>query len=121
MNYLSRLIDEKINQPENNAEYSMPDNNAEGSKPIGRYSDLLQKAEALIESNDLSSARKVLETVLLLEDGNIDALNDLSVIEIMEKNYTAAVEMLEKVIRLEPDNEVANENILYLQKELDNL
>ncbi|MCU7497217.1 MAG: glycosyltransferase, partial [Ignavibacteria bacterium] len=121
MNYLSRLIDEKMNQTENNSEIHLQENLTEDVKPAGRYADLLEKAETLIENNDLASARKVLETVLMMEEGNLDAMNDLSVIEIMEKNYPAAVELLERVIRLEPDNEVANENIQYLQKELNNL
>ncbi|HEX2866163.1 MAG TPA: glycosyltransferase [Ignavibacteriales bacterium] len=121
MNYLSQVIDEKLNQPGNNSDLSLQEDIAENLKPAGQYSEMIGKAEALIENSDLSSARKILETVLLMEEFNLDALNDLSVIEIMEGNYQAAVELLEKVIRLAPDNAVANENILYLQKELDKL
>ncbi|MCU7519719.1 MAG: glycosyltransferase [Ignavibacteria bacterium] len=127
MNCLSSLIDEKMAQLKNDSFQ----NTAEGfenyqtgnetQKPKGPYGDMIEKAEAFIESEDLTSARKVLETILLMEEGNLDALNDLSVIEIMEKNYQAAAELLERVIRKEPDNEVATENLLILQRELDKL
>ncbi|MCU7519720.1 MAG: glycosyltransferase [Ignavibacteria bacterium] len=132
MNYLSELLEEKSSQP---SEIEHPDSSLKESKEeskrqgIGseyktdkrQYGRLVEKAETFIESGELSLARKVLETVLLLESENIDALNDLSVVEIMEKNYPAAAEILERVIKKDPSNEVAAENILILQRELDKL
>ncbi|MCU7495313.1 MAG: glycosyltransferase [Ignavibacteria bacterium] len=126
MNYLSELIDQKINESKNSSESyfqkAASDEEAEVREPVkGQYGGLIEKAETFIESNDLSSARKVLEAVLLMEGENIDALNDLSVVEILEKNYSKAAELLERVISKDPLNEVATENVLALQRELDNL
>ncbi|MGE5402771.1 MAG: glycosyltransferase [Ignavibacteriales bacterium] len=132
MNYLSQLIDSQLNHINNMAESTLtdltaeapadlPDNDAISTVHKGRYNDLIEKAEEFIENSDLISARKMLETVLLLEPENTDALNNLSVIEIMEKNYPAAVEIIERVISRDPENEVATENLLYFQRELDKL
>jgi len=71
-------------------------------------------AESLIEQNDLAGARAQLLDILQEDSGNIDALNDLSVIEILEKNYEKAEQTILKVIAIDKTNEVAFGNLNYL-------
>jgi len=71
-------------------------------------------AESLIEQNDLVSARTQLHDILQEDSANIDALNDLSVIEILEKNFEKAEQTILKVIAIDKLNEVALGNLNYL-------
>jgi tetratricopeptide (TPR) repeat protein len=71
-------------------------------------------AEKLIELNELSLAEKILVKVLSADSSNIDALNDLAVIKILQKDYSAAESFILDVVKVDPKNEMARNNYNYL-------
>ncbi len=82
---------------------------------------LILKSEELITNNNLSEARKILDEILVKEKNNLDALNNLAVIEITEQKYDEAQKLLKTVIDLDPNNEIATENINYLKEHLESI
>lgn len=76
----------------------------------------IQAAESLIEDGETAKARIILQEVLLANPDHIDALNDLSVVEIMEKNWREAAVLIDKVVTLDPSNESAKQNLQCLDQ-----
>lgn len=75
----------------------------------------LSKAEKLIEEGELAAAKELLEN-LKNNYGNINVLIDLSVVNIMLKNYDEAAVILNQALFLEPENEIVRENLAYLNE-----
>jgi tetratricopeptide (TPR) repeat protein len=63
---------------------------------------LYEKAKGLYNEGQLEDAKKVYEAVVALDAGFIEALNNLGIIYIQEKDFDAARETFEKAIRLKP-------------------
>ncbi len=78
----------------------------------------LEDAEELINKSDLKGAAKILDQLLEDNPGNIDALNDYAVINIMQKDYEAALGNINKVIEIDPQNEIAIENLKYIEAQV---
>nr|MBP9212592.1 tetratricopeptide repeat protein [Bacteroidota bacterium] len=76
----------------------------------------IQAAESLIEDGETAKARIILQEVLLANPDHIDALNDLSVVEIMEKNWREAAVLIDKVVTLDPSNASAKQNLQCLDQ-----
>ncbi|MCL4548591.1 MAG: methyltransferase domain-containing protein, partial [Bacteroidetes bacterium] len=76
--------------------------------------DLLLTAERLIENQKLAEAKNKLVEILNLEPQHIEALNNLAVTNILEKQYESAAELLKSILMIEDTNEVALENYRYL-------
>lgn len=76
---------------------------------------ILHEAERLIEKEKLGEAKEKLFTVLNLEPQHVEALNDLSVVHILENNFEYASELINIILMLEPANEVALGNLKYLE------
>lgn len=74
----------------------------------------LAESEKLIESNNLENARKILLEILSDNPFDLDALNNLSVLFIMEGNNNAAIKIFERIQKIDPQNEIAMENLKYL-------
>ena len=64
--------------------------------------DLYYKARHLYKNRRFKDAKKLYEEVLGLDPGYVDALNNVGVIYIRDKDYMAARRSLEKAIRLNP-------------------
>lgn len=80
--------------------------------------ELLVKAEELIEKGNLLDAKKILDTMLIFNSQDTDALNDLAVVEILDENYSLAFEYLKKVLSINPENVVAIDNMKYIKDKL---
>lgn len=76
--------------------------------------DRLEKAEEYITLMKFEEARKILNSILEEEPKNVNALNDIAVIDIQEGNYTGAAERLESILSIDSENEIAIENKNYL-------
>jgi tetratricopeptide (TPR) repeat protein len=63
-----------------------------------------EKARFLHKSGKLGEAKRLYGETLRSDPGYVDALNNLGVIFMYEKNYEAARSSFEKAIRLEPKN-----------------
>jgi glycosyltransferase involved in cell wall biosynthesis len=76
----------------------------------------IQESEVLINAGETAKARVMLNELLISNPVHIDALNDLSVVEIMEKNWQEAAILINKVVTLDPLNESAKQNLQYLDQ-----
>ena len=63
---------------------------------------LYDKAMGLYNAGRLEEAKKVYEAVVALDPGYIEALNNLGIIYIHEKDFDTAKQTLEKAVRLKP-------------------
>jgi tetratricopeptide (TPR) repeat protein len=64
--------------------------------------ELYEKALSLYNAGKLKEAKKVYEAVVALDPGYIEALNNLGIIYIHEKDFSTAKETFEKAVRLKP-------------------
>lgn len=72
--------------------------------------DYSLQAEDEIRKENLNRARHLLLAALNLDGNNIDAMNNFAVVEIMEGEFTEADSLLNKILSLDPGNDVANDN-----------
>jgi len=79
----------------------------------------INKAEDLIERGLYSEAKNILESIVLTIPDNLEALNDMAVVNIMEQDYNSAVSNKKKVLAIDKTNEVAEENLKYILSILD--
>jgi ADP-heptose:LPS heptosyltransferase len=79
------------------------------------YNSLLE-AENLIKTDEFADARNILNKIIETDDSYIDAINDLTVIDILEQNYDDAYAKINKVFELEPGNQAASENLSFLKE-----
>ncbi|HET54806.1 MAG TPA: tetratricopeptide repeat protein [Ignavibacteria bacterium] len=93
------------------------------SLELSRENELptIQRAEELINKSDLINAEKILRQIFNSNPNNIDALNDYAVVHIMQNNYQHALEIINKVIQIDPSNEVALDNIKYIEQEVNSI
>jgi len=80
-----------------------PDRGALNEKDAGLdKKQLYDKALSLYKAGRIPEAKKIYEAVVALDPGYIEALNNLGIINIHDKNFSAAKENLEKAVRLNP-------------------
>ncbi len=65
---------------------------------------LYDRARAFHKNGRLINARRLYQETLKVDPGYVDALNNLGVIFIHEKNYEAARQNFEKAIRIKPEH-----------------
>lgn len=80
---------------------------------------LVFKSEAAISLNNLVLARDLLNIILKLDENNLDALNNLAVVETIEDNLAEAFSVLKKILLIDPENEVAIDNLRIIKGLLD--
>jgi len=83
------------------------------------YNSLLE-AENCIKVDNFDEARQILTKIIETDNTYSDAINDLTVIDILEQNYDDAYAKINKVFELDPGNQAASENLSFL-KEMINL
>jgi len=79
-----------------------------------KSSNNLLKAEKLIKEKNLQSAKKLLSETLNFDPEHIDSLNNLAVVNILENNIDNAYDLPCTILRIEPANEIAINNIKYI-------
>jgi glycosyltransferase involved in cell wall biosynthesis len=72
--------------------------------------NLLKQVETFIKSNNIIQAKILLDDILTNNPYNVMALNDLAIIEIINKNYSEANAILNRVLEISPGNNVALKN-----------
>ncbi|MEW6653363.1 MAG: class I SAM-dependent methyltransferase [Bacteroidota bacterium] len=105
--------DTKI-ETRNNLDYSVP--NETESKIV-----LITRAEEFIENGDYKNARTLIDRILIQNPLDIDALNDLSVILILTRDYIDAEKRIRLVLGIDSTNEIALGNLNYLIEQKNNL
>ena len=83
---------------------------------------LIAEAEEYIEKSNYVDAKILLLKILKeISPNSLDAINDLAVIFILEKNYNLALHNIQKVLSIDPQNELAINNLTYLKQQLEPL
>ncbi len=83
-----------------------------------KSSNELLDAEEFIKKNNLKEAKYLLNNIIENEQYNIDALNDLSVVEILDENYEKGLEIIERILNTDPVNEIASTNKKFVEMKL---
>ncbi len=78
--------------------------------------NIIDDAEKLIQCGKYDNATKLLVELLNKDNSNLDALNDLAVIKILEKNYMESVKLIDMILAIDPNNQTALENLKYLKE-----
>ncbi len=76
------------------------------------------KVEILVETGNVEAAESLLNQILQRDPENIDALNNLAVVYIIRNEFQKAVQILKNILGLQPDNEVAFQNLEYAVEQL---
>ncbi|GAB4332167.1 MAG: hypothetical protein Kow0037_09460 [Calditrichia bacterium] len=82
---------------------------------------LLTRVEQLIEQQELNEAKSLLEGLLAEKPESVEALTNLAVVEYLGQNQTAAIRLLERVLQLDPENEIAVENLSFIRQSLNEI
>lgn len=77
---------------------------------------IIEEAEILIQDSQIESAKNLLQKALKYNKFKIDALNDLAYIEILNENYKQALDHISDVLSLNPNDEIALNNLNYLME-----
>ena len=85
--------------PEYEQKEAVKDHEAGGDIGTG---DLYDKAGRLYKDGNFQEAKELYEAALSLDPGYVEALNNLGVIYIRDKDYPMAKQALEKAVRLNP-------------------
>ncbi|MCZ7603308.1 MAG: glycosyltransferase [Melioribacteraceae bacterium] len=75
----------------------------------------LEEAEELINNSDLDGALEILNKLLRQSPSSTEVLNDLAVVKIMQNQIEDALGFISRVIELDPQNEIALENLKYIE------
>jgi len=76
--------------------------------------NMILLAEKLIESNSFEEAKTILNKAVEIPKYKTDAHNDLAYLEIIQENYSEAFNHILNVLRSNPNDEVAINNLNYL-------
>jgi|GEM_PF-1489470 len=111
-----KYICEKQENPPNS---KLPENEKNNSnkntlKAFVNAGAMILESEKLIENKQYKEARIVLDYLLKEDKDDTDALNNLSVLEILEGNYDKADEIINKVLLISENDETALDNAKYL-------
>ncbi len=74
------------------------------------------KVEELIENGEFTEVKKILNKKIKNSPNNIEALNYLSIVEILENNYDKAKEIVDNILLLDKTNIIAKDNFEYLNE-----
>jgi tetratricopeptide (TPR) repeat protein len=83
------------------------------------FPDLLNlKAQLLLKIGKLEEAAKIFSGVLECWSNNIEAMNGLGVCKIYQNDFEAAINLFLKILKINPFNEDARENLKFIQNEI---
>jgi len=105
-NYPKRGVDFEANIPNANS-------NLKNSAPIAgnrasRVSQLMNIAQESLDKGDNIEAKKALESLLILEPKNLDALRMLGVAYLNMNNYSKAKEQFLEALQIEPNDDLTH-------------
>ena len=80
---------------------------AEPEVQKSRLEELLEIADASIKKKDFEDAKKALISALIIDDKNIEVLQMAGFVALHDEDYKRAIECYEKIIELDPGNDLA--------------
>ncbi|HUI30861.1 MAG TPA: FkbM family methyltransferase [Candidatus Acidoferrales bacterium] len=93
--------------------------NKKGSKERHLLELLDRQAEIYIQANKFEIAEVILQCILSDSPEDLNALNDFSVIKILENNWEGAISLIEKVLLVDSNNQAANSNLAYIKQQFE--
>ncbi len=88
-------------------------------KQKSRIDSLLEIADSAIEKEDLQEAKKALQSILILDSKNLDAIHRLGYISLREEDFQEAMQRYKEAIEIDTDDDLAYDalaNILHKLK-----
>ncbi len=83
------------------------------------FPDLLNfKAELKLQLGLLEEAKTILWNIIMSVPFDVNAMNNIAVIEIIEKRYDSALGVLQRLLEVEPNNEAALSNLQFINNNL---
>jgi tetratricopeptide (TPR) repeat protein len=86
-----------------------------------RIRENVLKAEIMINGGEYERAIMTLNEALAEDPNNIDALNNISVAYILNSDLPDATNIINRILELNPDDEIANSNLAYLRTRYESL
>ena len=74
------------------------------------------EVEELISMEKLQEAKILIEKIQTFVPDSLDCINNLAVIEIMSKNINSAEDKLNYILKIDPESDIAKENLKYLNQ-----
>ncbi|MFA3783812.1 glycosyltransferase [Melioribacteraceae bacterium 4301-Me] len=79
----------------------------------------ISESEILIENGELGKAKSILLELLSNNPFDVDVLNNLAVVFIIKKEHDLVIKLFERIQKIDPQNEIALENLNYFNSILD--
>jgi tetratricopeptide (TPR) repeat protein len=76
-----------------------------------RMEELLKMADEAVEKGDMLEARKAVQSALIIDGNNIEALRRNGYLQIEFENYEEARESYEKILSLDENDDVAHDSL----------
>lgn len=85
------------------------------------FNNHLKNSEKFIEFGLLEPAKEMLNNLAEVDNKNLDVQNNLAVIAIMEEQYQEAQNLINNILSIDSNNEIALNNYQYLTETINNL
>jgi tetratricopeptide (TPR) repeat protein len=76
-----------------------------------RIEELLRMADEAIEKGDLLEARKAVQSALILDENNVEALRREGYLLIEDENFEEAEAIYERLLSIDPDDDLAHDSL----------
>ncbi len=76
-----------------------------------RIEQLIEMADEAISKGDLLEARKAVQSALILDENNIEALRREGYLYLEDREYDEARKVYEKILSLDPDDDIAHDSL----------
>ncbi len=80
--------------------------------------EINKQAKQALQRGDVQKTKELLTEVLHQSPYNVKALNNFAVARMMERDWKSAQEILQKVLQIDPANQIARENAKYLENQV---
>jgi tetratricopeptide (TPR) repeat protein len=111
-NYPKRGVDFEANLPDEHiGGINRPDKTFKReTKRPDRIEELLRMADDAIKKGDLLDARKAVQSALILDENNIEALRREGYLLIEDEAYEEAKAVYERLLRIDPNDDLAHDS-----------
>ncbi len=112
-NYPKRGVDFEAKVPDKRiGGVSRPDKVfAKPKQELSRIEQLIEMADDAVKKGDLLEARKAVQSALILDENNIEALRREGYLYLEEREYEEAKKVYEKILSLDPDDDIAHDSL----------
>ncbi len=112
-NYPKRGVDFEAKVPnERIGGVSRPDKVfAKPKQEVSRIEQLIEMADDAVKKGDLLEARKAVQSALILDENNIEALRREGYLYLEDREFEEAKKVYDKILSLDPDDDIAHDSL----------